>query len=224
MAINFCSICWFWELLANKFCPFRSQSMDLVPDFTSRVISELGGFPKSLVWQGKVSCVSPTVSCYSGRQKKGVFLHRHPGERKRLWDDTSVSWGVDNSPSSHSLRSYPLPGNIGAILTPLLSPLFQVVSLGLYFGDQAYLRSSWNILDGFLVFVSLIDIVVSVASAGGAKILGVLRVLRLLRTLRPLRSEPHRVLFGPRFPLVIPRRSPRVRYSCARQSVVLNKQ
>uniref|UniRef100_A0A8C3LQD9 Calcium voltage-gated channel subunit alpha1 I n=1 Tax=Chrysolophus pictus TaxID=9089 RepID=A0A8C3LQD9_CHRPC len=63
----------------------------------------------------------------------------------------------------------------------------KVVSLGLYFGDQAYLRSSWNVLDGFLVFVSLIDIVVSVASAGGAKILGVLRVLRLLRTLRPLR-------------------------------------
>ncbi|XP_072890108.1 voltage-dependent T-type calcium channel subunit alpha-1I-like isoform X2 [Hemitrygon akajei] len=63
----------------------------------------------------------------------------------------------------------------------------KVVSLGFYFGNEAYLRSSWNILDGFLVFVSLIDIVVSLASAGGAKILGVLRVLRLLRTLRPLR-------------------------------------
>ncbi|XP_036862815.2 voltage-dependent T-type calcium channel subunit alpha-1I isoform X3 [Manis javanica] len=63
----------------------------------------------------------------------------------------------------------------------------KVVSLGLYCGEQAYLRSSWNVLDGFLVFVSIIDIVVSVASAGGAKILGVLRVLRLLRTLRPLR-------------------------------------
>nr|XP_033471315.1 trypsin-3-like [Epinephelus lanceolatus] len=61
----------------------------------------------------------------------------------------------------------------------------EVVSMGLYLGEKAYLRSSWNILDGFLVFVSLIDIVVSMA--GGAKILGVLRVLRLLRTLRPLR-------------------------------------
>ncbi|XP_076852259.1 voltage-dependent T-type calcium channel subunit alpha-1I-like, partial [Brachyhypopomus gauderio] len=61
----------------------------------------------------------------------------------------------------------------------------KVVSMGLYLGDHAYLRSSWNILDGFLVFVSLVDIVVSMA--GGAKILGVLRVLRLLRTLRPLR-------------------------------------
>ncbi|KAM9394309.1 voltage-dependent T-type calcium channel subunit alpha-1I-like [Pholidichthys leucotaenia] len=61
----------------------------------------------------------------------------------------------------------------------------KVVSMGLYVGEHAYLRSSWNILDGFLVFVSLVDIVVSMA--GGAKILGVLRVLRLLRTLRPLR-------------------------------------
>ncbi|KAK2918603.1 hypothetical protein Q8A73_002974 [Channa argus] len=61
----------------------------------------------------------------------------------------------------------------------------KVVSMGLYLGETAYLRSSWNILDGFLVFVSLIDILVSMA--GGAKILGVLRVLRLLRTLRPLR-------------------------------------
>uniref|UniRef100_A0A8C7KZ70 Voltage-dependent T-type calcium channel subunit alpha n=1 Tax=Oncorhynchus kisutch TaxID=8019 RepID=A0A8C7KZ70_ONCKI len=60
-----------------------------------------------------------------------------------------------------------------------------VVSKGLYLGEKAYLKSSWNVLDGFLVFVSLIDIVVSMA--GGAKILGVLRVLRLLRTLRPLR-------------------------------------
>uniref|UniRef100_A0A8W4F787 Voltage-dependent T-type calcium channel subunit alpha n=1 Tax=Sus scrofa TaxID=9823 RepID=A0A8W4F787_PIG len=55
------------------------------------------------------------------------------------------------------------------------------VSLGLYFGEQAYLRSSWNVLDGFLVFVSIIDIVVSLASAGGAKILGVLRVLVISR-------------------------------------------
>ncbi|XP_061576617.1 voltage-dependent T-type calcium channel subunit alpha-1I-like [Cololabis saira] len=61
----------------------------------------------------------------------------------------------------------------------------KVVSMGLYLGEAAYLRSSWNILDGFLVFVSLTDIVISMA--GGAKILGVLRVLRLLRTLRPLR-------------------------------------
>ncbi|XP_053327694.1 voltage-dependent T-type calcium channel subunit alpha-1H isoform X2 [Spea bombifrons] len=63
----------------------------------------------------------------------------------------------------------------------------KVVALGFFAGENAYLQSSWNVLDGLLVFVSIIDIIVSLASAGGAKILGILRVLRLLRTLRPLR-------------------------------------
>lgn len=61
------------------------------------------------------------------------------------------------------------------------------MALGLVSGEHAYLQSSWNVLDGLLVLVSLVDIIVAMASAGGAKILGILRVLRLLRTLRPLR-------------------------------------
>ncbi|KAI2642416.1 Voltage-dependent T-type calcium channel subunit alpha-1I [Labeo rohita] len=63
----------------------------------------------------------------------------------------------------------------------------KVVSLGLYAGPGSYLKSSWNVLDGLLVFVSIVDILVSLASSGGNRILGILRVLRLLRTLRPLR-------------------------------------
>ncbi|KAK2111670.1 Voltage-dependent T-type calcium channel subunit alpha-1G [Saguinus oedipus] len=64
---------------------------------------------------------------------------------------------------------------------------FLVVALGWCFGEQAYLRSSWNVLDGLLVLISVIDILVSMVSDSGTKILGMLRVLRLLRTLRPLR-------------------------------------
>uniref|UniRef100_A0A8C2FAN9 Voltage-dependent T-type calcium channel subunit alpha n=1 Tax=Cyprinus carpio TaxID=7962 RepID=A0A8C2FAN9_CYPCA len=63
----------------------------------------------------------------------------------------------------------------------------KVVSLGLYAGPGSYLKSSWNVLDGLLVFVSFVDFLVSLASSGGNRILGILRVLRLLRTLRPLR-------------------------------------
>lgn len=69
----------------------------------------------------------------------------------------------------------------------------QVVAMGLYFGEGVYLQSSWNVLDGLLVFVSLVDILVSIASAGGNRILGILRVLRLLRTLRPLRYKSRRL-------------------------------
>ncbi|XP_060754243.1 voltage-dependent T-type calcium channel subunit alpha-1H [Neoarius graeffei] len=63
----------------------------------------------------------------------------------------------------------------------------KVVAMGLYIGPGSYLQSSWNVLDGLLVFVSIVDILVSLASSGGNRILGILRVLRLLRTLRPLR-------------------------------------
>ncbi|KAF5906341.1 voltage-dependent T-type calcium channel subunit alpha-1G isoform X7, partial [Clarias magur] len=63
----------------------------------------------------------------------------------------------------------------------------KVVALGWCFGDKTYLKSSWNILDGMLVLISVIDILVSLISNSGTKILGMLRVLRLLRTLRPLR-------------------------------------
>uniref|UniRef100_UPI00398F71E0 voltage-dependent T-type calcium channel subunit alpha-1G n=1 Tax=Pristiophorus japonicus TaxID=55135 RepID=UPI00398F71E0 len=63
----------------------------------------------------------------------------------------------------------------------------KLVALGLCFGQRAYLKSSWNVLDGLLVMISVIDILVSMFSDSGTKILGMLRVLRLLRTLRPLR-------------------------------------
>ncbi|XP_030645466.1 voltage-dependent T-type calcium channel subunit alpha-1H [Chanos chanos] len=63
----------------------------------------------------------------------------------------------------------------------------KVVALGFCSGKHSYLQSTWNVLDGVLVFVSLVDILVSLASTGGNRILGILRVLRLLRTLRPLR-------------------------------------
>lgn len=66
------------------------------------------------------------------------------------------------------------------------------MALGWCFGEQAYLRSSWNVLDGLLVLISIIDILVSMVSDSGTKILGMLRVLRLLRTLRPLRRVPAR--------------------------------
>lgn len=65
--------------------------------------------------------------------------------------------------------------------------VLQVVALGWCFGEKTYLKSSWNILDGMLVMISVIDILVSLISNSGTKILGMLRVLRLLRTLRPLR-------------------------------------
>uniref|UniRef100_A0A6Q2YZR0 Voltage-dependent T-type calcium channel subunit alpha n=1 Tax=Esox lucius TaxID=8010 RepID=A0A6Q2YZR0_ESOLU len=71
-----------------------------------------------------------------------------------------------------------------ALERPDIQPYSTVrCTLDMYFNHI----SSWNVLDGMLVFVSLLDIVVSIASASNNRILGILRVLRILRTLRPLR-------------------------------------
>uniref|UniRef100_A0A9J8AI12 Voltage-dependent T-type calcium channel subunit alpha n=1 Tax=Cyprinus carpio carpio TaxID=630221 RepID=A0A9J8AI12_CYPCA len=74
-----------------------------------------------------------------------------------------------------------------AMERPRIDPSSAVVALGWCLGKNTYLKSSWNILDGMLVMISVIDILVSLISNSGTKILGMLRVLRLLRTLRPLR-------------------------------------
>jgi len=57
----------------------------------------------------------------------------------------------------------------------------------LLIGEHAYLKSGWNIMDGFLVFISLVDIAFVMLSTQSPRIFGILRVFRLLRTLRPLR-------------------------------------
>jgi len=64
----------------------------------------------------------------------------------------------------------------------------QVLANGFLVGPHAYLHSSWNVMDGSLVILSLFDVVVTLsASQGQRNSLGILRVFRLLRTLRPLR-------------------------------------
>jgi len=64
----------------------------------------------------------------------------------------------------------------------------QVLANGFFVGSHSYLRSSWNIMDGSLVILSLFDVAVSLSATQGQRnSLGILRVFRLLRTLRPLR-------------------------------------
>ncbi|GAB6025910.1 hypothetical protein CHUAL_011882 [Chamberlinius hualienensis] len=63
----------------------------------------------------------------------------------------------------------------------------KVVAWGLWYGPRTYFRSGWNVMDGILVIVSLVDILMSMYSTSSPKIFGILRVFRLLRSLRPLR-------------------------------------
>ncbi|CAF2777765.1 unnamed protein product [Rotaria sp. Silwood2] len=73
--------------------------------------------------------------------------------------------------------------------------MIKVIANGLIFGSNTYLHTGWNVMDGFLVIISVIDIstmnrgsiTLSTESDTTSHIMGMLRVFRLLRALRPLR-------------------------------------
>ncbi|XP_014366903.2 voltage-dependent T-type calcium channel subunit alpha-1G isoform X2 [Papilio machaon] len=65
--------------------------------------------------------------------------------------------------------------------------LIKVVASGMFYGPEAYFTSGWNIMDGSLVIISIIDLLMSLVSESSPRIFGILRVFRLLRSLRPLR-------------------------------------
>uniref|UniRef100_T1DC41 Voltage-dependent T-type calcium channel subunit alpha n=2 Tax=Entelegynae TaxID=74971 RepID=T1DC41_CUPSA len=63
----------------------------------------------------------------------------------------------------------------------------KVIAKGLWYGERAYFKSGWNVMDGSLVIISLVDFCLSFIADGSPRIFGILRVFRLLRSLRPLR-------------------------------------
>ncbi|XP_030763174.1 voltage-dependent T-type calcium channel subunit alpha-1G-like isoform X1 [Sitophilus oryzae] len=63
----------------------------------------------------------------------------------------------------------------------------KVVAAGMCYGPNAYFTSGWNIMDGSLVIISVIDIIMFLINDTTSRIFGILRVFRLLRSLRPLR-------------------------------------
>lgn len=65
--------------------------------------------------------------------------------------------------------------------------LIKVVAAGMFYGTDAYFTSGWNIMDGSLVIISIIDLLMGLLSESSPRIFGILRVFRLLRSLRPLR-------------------------------------
>ncbi|KAJ3614950.1 hypothetical protein NHX12_018519 [Muraenolepis orangiensis] len=79
-----------------------------------------------------------------------------------------------------------LQGSLERLFLTVSNYVFTAIFVTEMTVKRAYLHSSWNILDGFLVLVSLLDIVVSMA--GGAKILGVLRLVveTLITSLKPI--------------------------------------
>lgn len=49
----------------------------------------------------------------------------------------------------------------------------------MFYGPDAYFTSGWNIMDGSLVIISIIDLLMSLVSESSPRIFGILRVIFL---------------------------------------------
>jgi hypothetical protein len=88
--------------------------------------------------------------------------------------------------------------------------LIKIIAGGLICGPDTYLHTGWNVMDGSLVIVSIIDLATmhrgsvpitttNVESDAATRIFSMLRVFRLLRTLRPLRGKKRKNIFFSRY-------------------------
>lgn len=67
----------------------------------------------------------------------------------------------------------------------IIECMLKIVSMGFIMDEGSYLRDTWNQLDGFIVFNSILEMSLSSSSN-----LGVLRMLRVLRALRMISRNP----------------------------------
>lgn len=92
-----------------------------------------------------------------------------------------------NIPPNCPERYFLMTANYVFTVVFTIEMFVKVVAAGMFYGHEAYFNSGWNIMDGCLVIISIIDLLMSLLSDSSPRIFGILRVFRLLRSLRPLR-------------------------------------
>lgn len=92
-----------------------------------------------------------------------------------------------NIPPNCPERYFLMTANYVFTVVFTIEMFVKVVAAGMFYGHEAYFNSGWNIMDGCLVIISIIDLLMSLLSQSSPRIFGILRVFRLLRSLRPLR-------------------------------------
>ncbi|KAL8568788.1 hypothetical protein ACOMHN_036972 [Nucella lapillus] len=150
-------------------------------------------------------CPEPK-GCFLTRHEYSMYLMHmeHPVRKlchqliSRRWFDNTVLFFIalncitlamerpDIPPSSRE-RLFLTYGNYVFTVVFTFEMFIKVLAKGLLVGRHAYLKSGWNVMDGFLVIISLVDVLISLTADSSPRIFGILRVFRLLRTLRPLR-------------------------------------
>lgn len=148
-----------------------------------------------LLYQG-VHCMN---SIYLFNKKNKLRLICWKVYKHKLFDNSimllialsSIKLGADSYLSGYAKDSpqIQLSENIDVFMNIcfLFELITKVIAMGFAMDEGSYLRESWNQLDLFIVFTSMLDMALTNVD------LPVIKILRLLRTLRPLRVISHNI-------------------------------
>ncbi|XP_071550558.1 voltage-dependent T-type calcium channel subunit alpha-1G-like [Panulirus ornatus] len=154
----------------------------------------------------KLCFVFEPKGCFKERQDYSLYVFSPDNPIRRIclflvsrrWFDSTVLFFIGLNCISLAMERpnippYSVERRILMIFNYIFTVVFgvemviKVIAQGLLYGKGAYFNSGWNIMDGSLVLISIIDILMSILATTSPRIFGILRVFRLLRALRPLR-------------------------------------
>ncbi|XP_011298535.1 voltage-dependent T-type calcium channel subunit alpha-1H isoform X1 [Fopius arisanus] len=168
--------------------------------------SNSGGSASSVERIKKIFMFFEPKGCMKERDEYSLYIFS-PNNRFRMW----CTWFVDRKwfdnvvlafiglncitlamerptiTSDSRERAFLATANYIFTVVFAIEMFVKVVASGMLYGPDAYFTSGWNIMDGSLVIISIVDLLMSLISSSSPRIFGILRVFRLLRSLRPLR-------------------------------------
>ncbi|XP_013787213.2 voltage-dependent T-type calcium channel subunit alpha-1H-like, partial [Limulus polyphemus] len=204
------------SLNSHSFIPSRQNSLtgsSLKDDFKSNNLGEIpsvkivnGSHQIDKHFSGKLCWLIEPRGCLKERKDYSLFLFSPTNRLRQLCeqiaDNKNFDYGVlffitlncitlamerPNIPPDSPEREILTASNYVFTAVFAVEMAVKVIAKGLWYGENAYLKSGWNVMDGILVSISLLDFILSFVAHGSPRIFGILRVFRLLRSLRPLR-------------------------------------
>ncbi|KAE8744855.1 hypothetical protein FOCC_FOCC008496, partial [Frankliniella occidentalis] len=144
----------------------------------------------------KIFYIFEPTGCFKEREDYSLWLF-HPDNKIRLWCQGLVqrSWfdnlvlafiGLNcitlamerpNIPPHSRERLFLATANYVFTAVFAVEMIVKVIASNMLYGKEAYFTSGWNIMDGSLVIISIVDLLMSLISSSSPKIFGILRVV-----------------------------------------------
>ncbi|KAK6642810.1 hypothetical protein RUM43_004312 [Polyplax serrata] len=169
---------------------FIAENVEVVDNVDSTTPCTADAVPKVFYCFEKTGCF---------KEREDYSLYIFPPDNKfrksctwvveRKWFDNAVLLFIGlncitlamerpNIPPNSTERLFLLCANYVFTVVFALEMFVKVIATGMWYGKNAYFTSGWNIMDGALVTISIVDLLMSLISESSPRIFGILRLFK----------------------------------------------